>query len=155
MKYTSKPITIDAERYDPPTDQDAYDQIVSDLSDFAGAPLERQVPWNPIEGQNCLLLKSEPVAVAFDAETNEPTEFADPVLQLVKPGDYIVRTDAAPFVIDGGKFEQIYDVPTNLQNVHPGTGEQGNGTEVPLGETGSVSNDPADTGQHADTTNTE
>lgn len=154
MKYTSKPITIDAERYDPPTDQDAYDQIVSDLSDFAGAPLERQVPWNPIEGQNCLLLKSEPVAVAFDAETDEPTEYADPVLQLVKPGDYIVRTDAAPFVIDGGKFEQVYDTSAEkaaaLEKVEA-AGKSGADALNAL----KTAADGADGGQHADTTSTE
>lgn len=111
MKFTSKPVTVEAERYDLPADHDDFDSVISALSEFAAAPLERQVPWNPAEGQNCLLLRLDPRPSVYNPETGEPTAYYTPVPQLVRPGDYIIRTDADPLVIVGERFVAAYDVP--------------------------------------------
>jgi hypothetical protein len=106
--YTSKPVQVDAVRWDAPVD-DSSDGNLNDLNDLAGGIVRKQAPWNPSEGQNCALLVYPATAVSHDPVTGEPTGWSEPDVQVIKPGDYLVKDESGVFVMDGGKFTNIYD----------------------------------------------
>jgi hypothetical protein len=158
MQYPSKQTYIDAVRWDAPTD-DTSDGNLAELQAFVGdvAKVEKQNPWNPAEGQNCVLLVTGGYPIAYDAETGEPFAFAPDHAQAILPGDYLARVPeeltAADVraadglgIIPGERFEAAYDVPASTverQKTVPADGTVKAGIEVPVGEAGTVSNEPA------------
>jgi hypothetical protein len=119
MKYTSKPITVDAVRYDAPDTDDSEGNLL-ELSDFAGVLIDKQAPWHPSAGQNCLLIKPPAVVTEYDVDGN-PVAWDEPPPRLVQPGDYVINTGGGLIVMDGGKFEAIYDTASATQSPAPST----------------------------------
>lgn len=116
-KYTSKPHTVDAVRYDAPTSTDDDGNIAEIAAFGIGLQLLNQSPWNPADGQSCL-------QVVIPAEEGyEPT-----YLGLLVPGGYLaVDEHGAISMWHGADFEAAYDVPTESAAQTPAdaqTGEQ-------------------------------
>lgn len=106
-KYQSKPLTVEAVRYEAP-DTGGGAGNLSDLQALAGDVLQRQAPWNPADGQNCLLLVAPAEPVAHDVDGN-PTAYSEAVCAVLKPGDYLIRAgDGSLAVADGERFEAAW-----------------------------------------------
>lgn len=96
--FTHAPTTIDAVAYVAP--EGDGDGNLAELQAFAGPDIEfqRQTPWNPADGQSCLLVFSHGVHFA-----------------LLRPGYYLtsyVQGDGRVDVVDGEDFAAEYDVTT-------------------------------------------
>lgn len=105
MKYQSKPLTIDAVKYEPPTSHEETDGNIAELCEFADRELQRQTPWNPADSQNCLLLypaEADPAA----APEYDPNGLDRRQILVIRPGDYLVKAkDGSLAVGDGPQFE--------------------------------------------------
>lgn len=100
--FTSKPHTIDAVAYVAP--EGDGDGNLAELQALGGADItfERQSPWNPADGQSCLLV------------FGHGQHFA-----LIRNGDYLTTVNGRVDVVDGEDFADQYDVTSAVQQDPP------------------------------------
>jgi hypothetical protein len=92
-KYVTRPVHVEAVQYEPPTGADSEDGNLTELQSFGDVDVVEQSPWNPAEGQNCVILVGE----------------ADEGLGLLKPGDYLVKdVDGLLSIADRETFDAKY-----------------------------------------------
>lgn len=95
-KYTSRPVTVEAQQYVASDGADVAGNV-DELDSFVGeAQLQHQVPWNPAAGQSCLLVLNE---------GREP--------QLASGGDYLIKTEQGVIVAPKDLFEADYVIPAD------------------------------------------